>query len=85
MSYQNEDGSFGGSIGMTALAIPAMTGQTAADLQVSNVTMLNFCSLANVKLQWPLFGYRKYRKLEGDQRFFSHFLGGHCLSRNYDP
>jgi len=33
MSYQNEDGSFGGSIGMTALAIPAMTGQTAADLQ----------------------------------------------------
>ena len=55
MSYQNEDGSFGGSIGMTALAIPAMTGQTAADLQVSNVTMLNFCSLVIVKLQWPLF------------------------------
>ena len=56
MSYQNEDGSFGGSIGMTALAIPAMTGQTAADLQVSNVTMLNFCSLAIVK-QRPLFSY----------------------------
>ena len=57
MSYQNENGSFGGSIGMTALAIPAMTGQTAADLQVSNVdvTMLNFGSLVHVKLQWPLF------------------------------
>ena len=39
MSYQNKDGSFGGSIGMTALAIPAMTGQTAADLQVSNVNV----------------------------------------------
>ena len=57
MSYQNEDGSFGGSIGMTALAIPAMTGQTAADLQVRkvDVTMLNSGSLVHIKSQWPLF------------------------------
>jgi len=35
MSYQKDDGSFGSTIGHTALAIPALTGQTAADLQDS--------------------------------------------------
>ena len=49
MSYQNEDGSFGGSIGMTALAIPAMTGQTAADLQVS----FNNCNVTILKISVP--------------------------------
>jgi len=32
ISYQKEDGSFGSSISYTALALPALTGQTAADL-----------------------------------------------------